>query len=156
MNSPQRNINKLCIITLDGDDISFIFNGKKDYPIKLHSFDCTFTKERIWKAWCNIAFIPTNTKCLEHFKVRQELGFGKADDDTKQELGNWEEEYNEAKERCVKVGLNRDILDIELDVCNNPSDIISNREALIKKLINNKATTSSGIALKFIGMTIEK
>ena len=76
--------------------------------------------------------------------MRQELGFGKADDDTKQELGNLEEEYNEAKERCVKVGLNRDILDIELGVCNNPSDIISNREALIKNIINNKSITSSG------------
>ena len=58
----------LCIITLDGDELSFIVNdkqeftalvkfllpncsfivnGKKDDPIELLPFDSTFTKERI-------------------------------------------------------------------------------------------------------------
>ena len=37
----------LCIITLDGDDLSFIVNGKKDDTINLRDFDFTFTKERI-------------------------------------------------------------------------------------------------------------
>ena len=45
---------KLFIITLDGNDLSFIVNGKKDDPIKLCPFGFTFTNERIWKAWCNI------------------------------------------------------------------------------------------------------
>ena len=50
------------------------------------------------------------------FKLGQELGVGVADDDTKQGLGNWQEEYNEAKKRCTKVGLNTEILDINLGV----------------------------------------
>ena len=61
----------LWVFTLDRYDLSFIVNGKKDDPIELRIFDFTFTKELIWKAWCNIGFIPMNSKCLENFKVRQ-------------------------------------------------------------------------------------
>ena len=145
---------KMCIITLDRDELSFLANRKKDDTTNICPFDFTFTKERIWKVWCYIGFILMNRKCLENFKVRQELGVGRANDDTNQELGNWQEEYNEAKERCAKFGLNMDILDIELSVCNNPPDIIANREALIKKLIKNKATKSSGCAFKLIETTM--
>ena len=35
------------IITLDGDELSFIVNVKKDDPIELHPFDFKFTKELI-------------------------------------------------------------------------------------------------------------
>ena len=70
MNSPQRGRN-FCVITLDEDDLSFIVNGKKDNPIDLRPIEFKFTKEHIWKAWCNIGFIPMNSKCLENFKVRQ-------------------------------------------------------------------------------------
>ena len=38
---------KMGIITLDGYDLSFIVNGKKDDPTKLRPFDFTFTKELI-------------------------------------------------------------------------------------------------------------
>ena len=61
------------IITPDKDDISFIVNRKKDDPIDLCLFDFMFKKERIWKAWCKIIFIPMNKKCLEHFKVQNTL-----------------------------------------------------------------------------------
>ena len=81
----------MCIITLDGDNLSFMVNGKRYDHIKLCPFDFTFTKELIWKAWRNIVFIPTNRKCLKHFKVQQELGVGGADDYINQELGNWQE-----------------------------------------------------------------
>ena len=63
-----------------------------DDPIEIRPFGFTFTKERIWKAWCKIGFIPMNRKCLESFKVRQEIGVGGADDETNQEMGNWQEE----------------------------------------------------------------
>ena len=65
MNSLQRRRN-FCIITLDGDDLSFIGNVKKDDTIKLRRFEFTSTKELIWKAWCNMLFIPVNRMCLEH------------------------------------------------------------------------------------------
>ena len=91
MNNPQRRI-FFWITPLDGDDLSFIVNGNNDDHIKLFTFDFTFTKELIWKAWRNIVFIPTNRKCLKHFKVQQELGVGGADGYINQELGNWQEE----------------------------------------------------------------
>ena len=47
-----------------------------------------------------------------------------------------------------------EILDIELSVCNEPPDDISNKEALTNKIIKNKATTSSGSAFKIIGTTM--
>ena len=84
------------------------------------------------------------------FKLGQELGVGVADDDTKQGLGNWQEEYNEAKERYAKDGLNTEILNIELGVCNAPPDFISNREEMIRKIVKNKATTYSGHIFKYI------
>ena len=86
--------------------------------------------------------------------MRIELGVGRADDETNQELGDCQEEYNEAKERFKKVGRNTDILDINLGVCNKLSGVIYNRETLDKKLVNNKATTSDGRAFKFIGTTM--
>ena len=110
---------KLCIITLCGYDLSFIFNGKKYDTINICPFEFTFTKERIWKEWYNIGFIPMNRNCLDNFKVKQELGVGRVDDDKYQELGNQKEEYNKDKERCRKVGLNTEILDIKLGVCNS-------------------------------------
>ena len=67
---------------------------------------------------------------------------------------SWQEEYNEAKERCRKVGLNTEILDIKLGVCNESHDVIVNRETLIKKLGKNKATTSAGLAFKLIVKTM--
>ena len=84
----SNNEKKMCIITLDGYDLYFIVNGKKDDPIEICNFYSTFTNECIWKAWCNIRFIPMNKKWLEYFKLRQELGVGEAGDDTNQELGN--------------------------------------------------------------------
>ena len=42
---------KFCIITLDGYDLYFIINKKKDDPMKIFTFDFTFTKEHICNAW---------------------------------------------------------------------------------------------------------
>ena len=64
--------------------VSFIGNGKKDDSIEFCTFDFTFTKECICKAWCNIRFIPMNRKCLGHLKLQQELGVSGDDDYTKQ------------------------------------------------------------------------
>ena len=58
-------------------------------------------------------------------------------------------------EWCAKVGLNTEILDIDLGVCNKLPDFISNRKALIKNIVGKKVTTSTGHALKFIGTTME-
>ena len=38
----------------------------------------------------------------------------------------------------MKVGINTDILDNELGVCNKTHDLIANREALINKLVKKK------------------
>ena len=81
----------LRIINLDEDELSFIFNENKDDIINLFPFNFTFTKEHIWKSWCNIGFIPMNRKCLDNLKVQQELGVDRADDDTNQEVVNCQE-----------------------------------------------------------------
>ena len=62
-----------------------------------------------------------------------------------------QEEYNEAKERCRRVALNMKILYMIISIFNEPPDVISERETLIKNLVKNKATTSSRNAFKVIG-----
>ena len=42
-----------------------------------------------------------------------------------------------------------------LGVCNKPPALISNRDTLIKNLVDNKSTTSDGNTSKFIGMTMK-
>ncbi len=61
-----------CVVKLEGNDLAFIVNGRPDDPIELRPFDFTFTKERIWKSWCNIGWIPMIRKCFEHPEVRKE------------------------------------------------------------------------------------
>ena len=54
----------------------------------------------------------------------------------------------------AKVGINTEILDIDIGIWNKPPSVIANREALIKNLAENKTTTSARNAFKFIGLTM--
>ena len=56
---------------------------------------------------------------------------------------------------CRKAGLYTEILNIKIGVYNKPPGVVDNRETLIKRLVKNKATTSSGSTFKFIGTTME-
>ena len=47
-----------------------------------------------------------------------------------------------------------DIFSIELSICNNLIGVISNKEAMINKRVDNKVTTPAGRAFKFIGMNV--
>ena len=54
-----------------------------------------------------------------------------------------------------EVGLNKEIFDIKLCACNEPLDVISNRETLTRNLVKNKASTSDGCEFKLIVMTMK-
>lgn len=145
---------KPCVVNLDCEDLSFIVNGHHFDPVELRPFRYTFTKDRIWKSWCNIGWIPMTRKCLEHHKVRHELVPGGADEGARKDMETWKEDYEDIKKKCQDIGLKTDSLNVDLEACKETPEVLANREDLIKKLVETKATTSAGRAFKYIGTTM--
>ena len=67
-------VGALSALSIGFEDLSTFVNGEVGDPIDMKPFDKFFTKERIVSSWERVGFIPFSRNCLNHKKVRHELG----------------------------------------------------------------------------------
>ena len=133
----------VCNVTQGNNDLPRIVNGYQNNPIKLRSFDKTFTKSNIISWWKNVGFLPMSRNALNDPKVRWELGEGGAPEEATERLNLLMKDYKEGAERLTRMGFNGEVLDLEPSRVQEKV-IPEGEEAQIKALIKNKSTNSAG------------
>ncbi len=86
---------------LTNDDLPRIINGLSSDPIEKRPFLCCATKEKIFKSWLAVGFVPFTRNALLHKKVRHLLGDGGASKEMTETLAWTQQTYRELKEKVM-------------------------------------------------------
>ena len=133
------------VASLCNDDLSFVVNGDetRNNP-KERPFDYCYTKEKIFKSWMNVGFMPFTRACLHNKKVRHILGDGGGNSNNSEKINSLSIEYTTLKHKAKDEGMNIELFALSIPCFHKNPVLQKTEDEQIDKLVNKKGAFQHG------------
>jgi hypothetical protein len=140
-NPVHGSVGFLSALSIGFEDLSTVVNGEVGDPIDMKPFDKFFTKERIVSSWERVGFVPFSRNCLNHKKVRHELG--EEGEAKSSELEDLQEDYDHLVSLARRRGFNAGVFDASIPVALR-MERVEDEDEQVKQLLETKSAFSAG------------